>query len=486
MPDGITTHGCPRDRSDLRRHRQRERVLRPPLPRRGLQRRHQGAHRRLARRRGCQPGRGRAEGAVRGRSGSRAGTTAGSASANPSRPASRASARHLHRAARRSCLRSATVGAAQHEFVAGSPLPVWVILGDPTSRPSSSSCRPTTGREDDDLLDGTGAVHYDGLPGPPPLQDETWADIVSDALFGTDHPPRYVILVGFNDWLLLDRYKWPNNRAAALRLDRNPRPQGHLDPAGRGGAAASRQPAAPDEAPASSTALDENAHKHAFGVSEDLKYALREAIELLGNEAVQQLRQKAAGRQEGFLLRQGAVDAGEPQPSNACGWCTGCCSCSTSRRGRSLATCPFRKRDHTLRATASNRCAIWSSRSSTPHLPAMACISMPRCAGCFRSLAQGCGASAQQSLSAGSVKEAFTLAPLDSKLFDPAATPCSIRCVPQPCLAACHPSHVVVRRQAQRARQLPVAVDQPARRRIRGAALLPGLLRAGRPVRSAA
>lgn len=32
-------------------------------------------------------------------------------------------------------------------------------------------------------------------------------------------------------------------------------------------------------------ALDENAHKHAYGVSEDLKYALRECIELLGNEA---------------------------------------------------------------------------------------------------------------------------------------------------------------------------------------------------------
>jgi hypothetical protein len=39
--------------------------------------------------------------------------------------------------------------------------------------------------------------------------------------------------------------------------------------------------------------LDENAHKHAFGVSEDLKYAIREAIEVLGNEAVRQLRQQA-------------------------------------------------------------------------------------------------------------------------------------------------------------------------------------------------
>ncbi|VAW85955.1 Type II restriction enzyme, methylase subunits, partial [hydrothermal vent metagenome] len=38
--------------------------------------------------------------------------------------------------------------------------------------------------------------------------------------------------------------------------------------------------------------LDENSHRHAFGVSEDLKYALREAIELLGNEAVEQLIQR--------------------------------------------------------------------------------------------------------------------------------------------------------------------------------------------------
>ncbi len=35
--------------------------------------------------------------------------------------------------------------------------------------------------------------------------------------------------------------------------------------------------------------LDDNSHKHAFGVSEDLKYALRESIELLGNEAMHYL-----------------------------------------------------------------------------------------------------------------------------------------------------------------------------------------------------
>ena len=37
------------------------------------------------------------------------------------------------------------------------------------------------------------------------------------------------------------------------------------------------------------------------GVSEDLKYAIREAIEALGNEAVQQLRQRAVEAKRGFF-----------------------------------------------------------------------------------------------------------------------------------------------------------------------------------------
>ena len=37
--------------------------------------------------------------------------------------------------------------------------------------------------------------------------------------------------------------------------------------------------------------MDDNSHKHAFAVSEDLKYALRESIELIGNEAIRYLRE---------------------------------------------------------------------------------------------------------------------------------------------------------------------------------------------------
>ena len=51
-----------------------------------------------------------------------------------------------------------------------------------------------------------------------------------------------------------------------------------------------RDSLAPESGVGLMESLDENAHRHAFGVSADLKYAIREAIEALGNEAVRQLR----------------------------------------------------------------------------------------------------------------------------------------------------------------------------------------------------
>jgi type II restriction/modification system DNA methylase subunit YeeA len=57
--------------------------------------------------------------------------------------------------------------------------------------------------------------------------------------------------------------------------------------------------------------LDENAHKHAYGVSEDLKYALRECIELLGNEAAQQLIEQAREKSKGIYTGKDALDPSE-------------------------------------------------------------------------------------------------------------------------------------------------------------------------------
>ena len=42
--------------------------------------------------------------------------------------------------------------------------------------------------------------------------------------------------------------------------------------------------------------LDDNSHRHAFAVSTDLKYAMRESIELIGNEAIRYLREVSRER----------------------------------------------------------------------------------------------------------------------------------------------------------------------------------------------
>ncbi len=202
-----------------------------------------------------------------------------------------------------------------HELAPGMPLPIWELHG----QSSGSSQVPRLAvipaympsREDEDLLDHQlTAFHYGNEPLPPSVKGETWADLLSDAVFGAETPPRYVLLLGLDEWLLLDRYKWPNNRALRFNwpdiLDRK-----DADTLKACAALLHKDCLTPGEGNSLLESLDENAHKHAFGVSEDLKYALREAIELLGNEAARQLDEQAAGSKKSVYSGQYKLDAGE-------------------------------------------------------------------------------------------------------------------------------------------------------------------------------
>jgi len=194
-----------------------------------------------------------------------------------------------------------------HELAAGQSLPFWHLqLPQLAIVPAYQP-----GAENEDLLDHSlMSLHYGGEPVPQALRDETWADLLSDVVFGVDTPPRYVLLCGLDEWLLLDRYKWPNNRALRFNwadiLDRK-----DADTLKACAALLHKDCLAPGEGNSLLESLDENAHKHAFGVSEDLKYALREAIELLGNEAARQLREQAADAKKGFFSGKDQLDAGD-------------------------------------------------------------------------------------------------------------------------------------------------------------------------------
>ena len=127
-------------------------------------------------------------------------------------------------------------------------------------------------------------------PPPEALLRETWNDVITRRVFGQDHPPRWLLVLSFSRVLLIERGKWTHNRLLRFDLDEI---LGRREDATLKAAAAllHRDCLLPADGQSLLDSLDENSHKHAFAVSEDLKYALRESIELIGNEAIRYLRE---------------------------------------------------------------------------------------------------------------------------------------------------------------------------------------------------
>jgi type II restriction/modification system DNA methylase subunit YeeA len=101
-------------------------------------------------------------------------------------------------------------------------------------------------------------------------------------------------VLNFHSLVLIDRSKWNEKRFSASTFPKSFRKETSTLKAMA--ALLHRDSLSPDDGSPLLDTLDENSHKHAFEVSEDLKYSVREAIELLGNEAVWFLRTPAQER----------------------------------------------------------------------------------------------------------------------------------------------------------------------------------------------
>ncbi|MGO3669244.1 MAG: hypothetical protein ACTJFQ_13350 [Vreelandella alkaliphila] len=164
-------------------------------------------------------------------------------------------------------------------------------------------------------------LHSNQFFGPGPhhdkLKNTSWYSILNDAVFRqsapcNENPPRWVLLLSDRQGILIDRYKWSQNRM--LRFDWE-EILGRRDEKTLKATAVLLhwESLAPPENGGKQgqcrlDSLDENSHKHAFAVSDDLKYALRHAIELLGNEAAAQLIEQARERKEGIYSGENALD----------------------------------------------------------------------------------------------------------------------------------------------------------------------------------
>jgi len=199
---------------------------------------------------------------------------------------------------------------------------LWVIetiapVGEPVS-PLECTLHPCQWK--------TGAAHQShestrregSVGGPHPSSPigvhscHSWADLpleelVSKRIFSRSEPPRWLLLVNIHSALLLDRSKW--NEKRLLRFDlREILDRRETSTLKAMAALLHRESVCPGDGISLLDSLAENSHKHAYAVSEDLKYAAREAIELLGNEAVWYIRNV---RKEGVFGtgKQAALDA---------------------------------------------------------------------------------------------------------------------------------------------------------------------------------
>jgi hypothetical protein len=119
---------------------------------------------------------------------------------------------------------------------------------------------------------------------PKKIHEHSVEELVTHA-FGQQEPPRFVLILGDGEWILADRGKWAEQRLLRFDLDEL---LGRRDSDTLQAVVAllHRETLAPASGTSLVDTLDDSSHKHAYAVSEDLKYALQASIEAIGNEAI--------------------------------------------------------------------------------------------------------------------------------------------------------------------------------------------------------
>jgi len=176
----------------------------------------------------------------------------------------------------------------------GSPL-LWILLGH--SEDSESG-----------ILHGyafDGSTIDGEAPQMPMTTEMENEELLTKILFSLDEPPRWLLLIGVNSVALIDRNKWSEKRYLQFDLDEifGRREESTLQATA---VLLHRESLCPDVGTSLLDKLDDNSHRHASEVSQDLKYALREAIELLGNEVLYDLEHR-----QNINLDESPVNAGQ-------------------------------------------------------------------------------------------------------------------------------------------------------------------------------
>lgn len=159
---------------------------------------------------------------------------------------------------------------------------LWVLLS--ASYESDAGIMESFVFNADDINDDAIGMIYKGVLGE--MANE---ELTTKILFGSAEPPRFIMLIGMNQIALIDRNKWNEKRYLQFELEEifsrleNTTLQAMT-------VLLHKDSLCPDDGKVLLDELDEQSQKNASGVSQDLKYALRESIELLGNEVLYDMK----------------------------------------------------------------------------------------------------------------------------------------------------------------------------------------------------
>lgn len=179
----------------------------------------------------------------------------------------------------------------------GAPL-LWVILS--ASREEDAGIMESYCYDSAAIDEDASGVLYKGI-----LSDMPNEDMATTILFGAAEPPRFLMLISMNQIALIDRNKWNEKRYLQFELEEI---FSRLENSTLQAMAVllHKDSLCPDDGKVLLDELDEQSQKNASGVSQDLKYALRESIELLGNEVLYDMKTRL-----GRDLEADPVDAGQ-------------------------------------------------------------------------------------------------------------------------------------------------------------------------------
>lgn len=198
-----------------------------------------------------------------------------------------------------------SVNSATEEVADGVNVPIFHEVTKANGAPLLWAFLSVAAERDDDILNGYIFEKSDDEEENGASVDVVNDEILAKLFFAGEEAPRFILLIGINQIALIDRNKWNEKRYLQFMMeDIYSRHEESTFMAMT--VLLHKESLCPSDGNIVLDGLDENSHKHSAGVSDALKYALRESIEILGNEVIYDMKTR-----QGIDFEENPVDAAE-------------------------------------------------------------------------------------------------------------------------------------------------------------------------------